>query len=172
MTTITRSALTAVAVAAIAAGSAGLAGAHGDMPSGSAPSAMPAKKTAVTKKNIVVTNPTVRVVPPGSRNTAGYMSIRSVRVADALVSASVPSSLAMKTELHLSTVNPETGQMMMVQQKRIGIPRNKTRQLKMGGYHVMIIGLKRDITAGMKVPITLKFLRAGTVKVTAVAREI
>jgi len=60
----------------------------------------------------------------------------------------------------------------MVQQKRIGIPKNRTRQLKMGSYHVMIMGLKKDITPGMKIPITLRFLRAGTVKVMAVAKDM
>jgi len=171
MSSITRRTITGVAALAIAAGGAGFAGAQMDMPSTTtAPTT--AKKTVVTKKNIVITNPWVRVVPPGSRNTAGYMSIRSVRKADALVRASVPSSIAMKTELHLSRMDPDTGQMMMVQQKRIGIPRNRTRQLKMGSYHIMIMGLKKDITPGMRIPITLTFLRAGTVKVTAVAKDM
>ena len=166
MSTITRRTITGVAALAVAAGGAGVAQA-------ATPTAMPtAKKTVIAKKNIVITNPWVRVVPPGSRNTAGYMSIRSVRKADALVRASVPSSIAMKTELHLSRMDPDTGQMMMVQQKRIGIPRNRTRQLKMGSYHIMIMGLKKDITPGMRIPITLKFLRAGTVKVTAVAKDM
>ena len=166
MSTITRRTITGVAALAIAAGGAGVAQA-------ATPTAMPtAKKTVITKRNIVITNPWVRVVPPGSRNTAGYMSIRSVRKADALVRASVPSSIAMKTELHLSRMDPDTGQMMMVQQKRIGIPRNRTRPLKMGSYHIMIMGLKKDITPGMRIPITLKFLRAGTVKVTAVAKDM
>ena len=165
MNTITRSAISGVTLAAIAAASAGIAGAQSGMSATTA-------KSVVTKKNIVITNPWVRVVPPGSANTAAYMSIRSVRMSDALVRASVPSSLAMKTELHLSTMDPATGKMAMVQQSRIGIPRNKTRQLKMGSYHVMIMGLKKNVTAGMKVPLTLTFLRAGTVRVMAVAKEM
>ena len=170
MSTMIRSTVTGLASAAVAAGGVGMAGAQMDMPTTGTPTTT--KKTVITRKNIVITNPWVRVVPPGSKNTAAHMSIRSVRKADALVRASVPSSIAMMTQLHLSTMNPDTGQMMMVEQKRIGIPRNRTRQLKMGSYHVMIMGLKKDITPGMKIPITLTFLRAGTVKVTAVAKEM
>lgn len=170
MSTMIRSTVTGLAIAAVTAGGVGMAGAQMDMPTTGTPTTT--KKTVITRKNIVITNPWVRVVPPGSKNTAAYMSIRSVRKADALVRASVPSSIAMMTQLHLSTMNPDTGQMMMGEQKRIGIPRNRTRQLKMGSYHVMIMGLKKDITPGMKIPITLTFLRAGTVKVTAVAKEM
>jgi len=174
MKTTTRSAITGITVASIAAASASIAGAHSGMPASTTTTKMPSMtaKTVVTKKNIVITDPRVRVVPPGSANTAAYMSIRSVRMSDALVRASVPASLAMKTELHLSTMDPETGRMAMVQQKRIGIARNTTRQLKMGSYHVMIMGLKKDVKPGMKVPITLTFLRAGTVKVVAVAKDM
>jgi len=174
MKTIIRSALTGITVASIAAASSAIAGAHSGMPASTTTGSMPAmtKKTVVAKKNIVITNPWVRVVPPGSANTAAYMSIRSVRKSDALVRASVPRSLAMKTELHLSTMDPETGRMAMVQQKRVGIPRNRTRQLKMGSYHVMIMGLKKNVRAGTKVPITLRFLRAGTVRVLAVAKDM
>lgn len=162
----------AAAIAVMAAGTAGIAAAHSGMPVSGAATGGGTAKSVVAKKNIVITNPWVRVVPAGSANTAAYMSIRSVRVSDALVRASVPASLAMMTQLHLSTMDPATGKMAMVQQSRIGIPRNATRQLKMGSYHVMIMGLRKDVTAGMKVPITLTFLRAGTVTVVAVAKDM
>lgn len=135
--------------------------------------AMPTTKASVTtKKNVTITSPWVRVVPPGSANTAAYMVIRSKGVNDALIKASVPMSFAMMTELHRSMMDPATGQMTMVQQKSIPIPRNGARALKMGGYHVMIMGLKSTVTAGQKVPVTLTFRRAGTVKVMAMAREM
>lgn len=163
MSTTIRSTVTALTIAAIAAGGTAVAGAQMDMP---------AKNRVTTQKNIVVTNPWIRVVPPGSANTAAYMRIRSVRVADTLLKASVPSSFAKMTELHLSMMDPATGQMKMVQQKNIAIPRNGTRQLKMGSYHLMIMGLVNGVTAGQKVPVTLTFKKAGTMKVTAMAMEM
>jgi len=62
--------------------------------------------------------------------------------------------------------------MKMVQQKSIAIPRNATRQLRMGSYHLMIMGLVNGVTAGQKVPVTLVFKKAGTVRVTAPAMEM
>lgn len=158
--------------AAIVAGAALLTAGAVAMPGMDGGDAVSVQQTAVTKKNITITNPWVRVVPPGSANTAGYMVIRSKGVNDALIKASVPMSFAMMTELHRSIMDPATGQMTMVQQKSIPVPRNGARALKMGDYHLMIMGLKGNVTAGQKVPITLTFRRAGTVKVTAMAREM
>lgn len=157
MTTITRSAMTAIAIAAIAAGSAGVAGAQ--MKGGSA-----------TKANIVISKANVRMVPPGSANTAGYMNIRSTGTADTLLRASVPTSVAMMTELHRSLM--VDGQMKMVQQRSIAIPRNGTRVLTMGSFHLMIMGLKADLVRGQRIPITLTFKKAGTVRVSAPVAEM
>ena len=157
MNTITRCAITAAAIAAIAAGSAGVAGAQ-------------MKGASATKANISISKAMVRLVPPGSANTAGYMNIRSTGTADTLLRASVPMSVAMMTELHRSMM--VDGQMKMVQQKNIGIPRNGVRQLTMGGFHLMIMGLKADLRAGQVVPITLTFRKAGTVKVNAPVVEM
>ena len=99
------------------------------------------------------------------------MRIRSVGVSDSLLKASVPSSFAKMTELHLSMMDPATGQMKMVEQESIVIPRNGTRQLRMGSYHLMIMGLVKGVTAGQKVQVTLTFKKAGTMKVMAPAME-
>lgn len=158
MTTLTRSAITTIAIAAIAAGSAGVAGAQMKGPG------------AATKANISVSKAVVRMVPPGSANTAAYMNIRSTGVADTLLRASVPTSVAMMTELHRSMM--VDGQMKMVQQKSIAIPRNGTRMLKMGSFHLMIMGLKGNLAPGTRVPITLTFKKAGTVRVSAPVMEM
>lgn len=158
MTTITRSAIAAAAIAAIAAGSAGMAGAQ---VKGSG---------AAGKANIAMSKAVVRLVPPGSANTAAYMTIRSTGVADTLLRASVPTSFAMMTELHRSMM--VDGLMKMVQQKSIAIPRNGTRVLKMGSFHLMIMGLKRDLAPGVQVPITLTFKKAGRVMVSAPIMEM
>lgn len=153
-----RSTVAGVAIAACVLGGTAVAGAQA-----------PAKNRVTTKANVVVINPWVRVVPPGTANTGAYMRIRSVGTGDTLLKASVPMSFASMTEMHLTVMDPSTGQMSMVQQKSIAIPRNGTRELKMGSYHLMIMGLKGGVTAGQKVPITLTFTKAGAVKVMAPA---
>lgn len=132
-----------------------------------APSVLGAPMSGGTaaEKNIRVSQAVVRLMPPGATNTAGYMTIRSRGVADTLLRAAVPASLARRTELHRSMMIG--GQMTMVPQKRISIPRNGTRVLAMGGFHLMIMGLQSPLTAGGRVPLTLTFHKAGRVRVSA-----
>lgn len=166
MTTTTRRAITGLAIAATAAGGVATAVAHGGMPArASSTSSKMAMAGTAARANIAVSKAMVRMVPPGSPNTAAYMSIRSKGVADTLLRASVPKSFARMTELHRSMM--VDGQMKMVQQKSIAIPRNGTRVLKMGSFHLMIMGLTGNLTAGKRIPITLTFRKAGTVRVSA-----
>ena len=51
------------------------------------------------------------------------------------------------------------------------IPAGGSVELKPGGYHIMLIDLTRELKAGDKFDITLKFANAGDVKVTAEVRE-
>ena len=44
-------------------------------------------------------------------------------------------------------------------------------ELKPGSYHIMLIDLTRELQAGEKIDLTLKFEKAGDVKVTAEVRE-
>ena len=171
MTTITRRAITTIAIAATTAGGAATAVAHGDMPASTSPTpSTMAKAGKATKANITVSKAVVRMVPPGSANTAAYMNIRSKGMPDRLLRASVPKSFAMKTELHRSMM--VDGQMKMVQQKSIAIPRNGTRVLKMGSFHLMIMGLKGNLVAGKRIRITLTFQKAGRVMVSAPIMEM
>lgn len=66
-----------------------------------------------------------------------------------------------------------TGGSMMGMQKmdRLEIPAGGSVELKPGSYHLMLIGLTRELKAGEKIDITLKFEKAGDVKVTAEVRE-
>jgi copper(I)-binding protein len=53
---------------------------------------------------------------------------------------------------------------------RVEIPAGGTLELKPGSYHIMLIGLSKDLVVGEKIEITLKFEKAGEVKVTAEVR--
>lgn len=88
--------------------------------------------------------------------------------ADQMISASVDSSVAERTELH--TMNTENDIMRMRQVTTIDIPAKATvpmtRGLKKDGYHVMLMGLKAPLKEGDKIPLKLKFKLAGEVIVT------
>ena len=48
----------------------------------------------------------------------------------------------------------------------LNVPAGGSVTLKPGSYHVMLIGLKRPLTAGETFPLTLSFAKAGNISVT------
>lgn len=168
--------------AAVAAGLAALAFAgcgEDDDETGSA------STTATAAASVDVTNAWARITAPTAKQGAVYMAIAAPE-GDTLTSASVPTSIAGKTELHETTgggsetVNPDemTPEQMAAQMKQmrlvdsIEIPAGETVMLKPGGYHVMLLELADPIEEGETVPVTLEFERAGTVKVEATAKKM
>ena len=85
--------------------------------------------------------------------------------ADALVSAS--SDVAKTTELH--EVRTEEGVKMRPVEK-IPLPAGGKVELKPGGYHVMLIGLTRDLKPGDIIPVTLTFELGGEMRVEATVK--
>lgn len=98
---------------------------------------------------------------------AAYMNITNgTGRADALLG--VETDVAASPEIHEST--EENGMMVMRPVERIEIPVGGTVELKPGGYHVMLIGLTRELEVGSTIDLTLKFEKAGDVKVKAEVR--
>ena len=72
-------------------------------------------------------------------------------------------------ELHASDTS--NGVMTMRKVDAMDIPANGELTLKPGGYHVMLIGLNRPLVAGEKLPIKLKFEKAGEVTIDAKIKD-
>ena len=88
-------------------------------------------------------------------NSAAYMMLTNYTDADvALVGAS--SDVAAAVEIHLSSMGAD-GVMQMQKQESVGIPAGKALELKPGSYHVMFIGLTKDLAVGDEVTLTLHF---------------
>ena len=102
-------------------------------------------------------------------SSAAYLLITNRGpMADQLLA--VESNLAHKTELH--TMDVTNGVMKMRQvHGGIAIPAGKTIQLAPGGFHVMLIGLKAPLNAGVNYQVTLVFEKAGKVKLTGLAKR-
>jgi len=96
----------------------------------------------------------------GQQGGGGYLSLTSVS-GDRLVGGSTP--LAQRFELHTMAMKGDVMEMRQVD--AIELPAGKTVDLKPGGMHVMFLGLKQPLDLGSKVPVTLKFERAGEIKV-------
>lgn len=86
--------------------------------------------------------------------------------ADALISAS--SDTARAAELH--EVQQAEGVMKMRPVKSIPVPAGGTVELKPGGYHIMLLDLKKDLKPGDTVPVTLSFEHGGELRIEAAVR--
>lgn len=107
-----------------------------------------------------IEKPWVRATPPGAKIAAGYMTIRNKSgTQDRLVGASSPA--AARVETH---VNIKDGEILRMREvKGYDIPAKGTFELKPGGAHLMLVDIKQPFKEGDKVPITLKFEKAGEV---------
>ncbi len=145
--------------------------------------------------SIKVTDPWARTSSAMAAAGAAYMTIQNTgSAADALIGASSPA--AKTVQVHETYViespmpsasdgmgAPESpmpsasgamggdGMMGMRPIPRLEIPAGGTVELKPGGYHIMLIDLTNELKAGDKIEVTLKFEKAGDVKVTAEVRE-
>lgn len=100
----------------------------------------------------------------GSGNGAVYaVLVNPGKEPDALIGAA--SDAAVAAEIHESY--QESGMMMMRPVKKVDVPAGKKVELKPGGYHIMLLNLKRDLKAGTVVKLTLQFQNAGKILVSA-----
>ena len=104
----------------------------------------------------------------GGAMGAMYMTIRNpTDTPDRLIKAE--SNVSAVVELHNMAV--KDGVMTMYPVEAIEIPANGAAELKPGSFHVMLIGLNRDLTAGETMSVTLTFEQAGEVTLQAPIRE-
>ena len=109
---------------------------------------------------VQVEQPWTRATPPGAKVAGGYMVIRNKgAAADRLVGASSPA--AGKVELHTHT--HEGGVMKMREVPAYEVPAKGSFELKPGGAHLMFVDVKRPFKEGEKIPVKLKFEKAGEV---------
>jgi protein SCO1/2 len=120
--------------------------------------------------SIRLDDPWVRRAPAmasAESNTAAYVTIvNGGRAPDTLLSAT--ADVARSVEIH-ETRNM-SGMMMMEPVPRIIVPPGARVELKPGGYHLMLIGLKHGLGPGQTVALTLVFERAGRITARAGVR--
>jgi periplasmic copper chaperone A len=109
---------------------------------------------------VQVEKPWTRATAPGAQVAGGYMTIRNAGAADKLVSASSPA--AAKVELH-THINDNGVMKMREVPGGYVIPAKGSFELKPGGAHLMFMDLKAPFKEGDKVPVKLKFEKAGEV---------
>lgn len=110
-----------------------------------------------------VNNAWSRELPPTAPVGAAFLTIDNPSdQPDRLISAA--SSIADVTELHAHIHDGDV--MRMVKVDGIDVPAHDTLTLEPGGYHVMLIDLKKPLVAGEQLPLSLQFEHAGQVDIT------
>lgn len=102
--------------------------------------------------SIEMAAPAVRATPPGAPTSGGYVTLINHSDQERFL-VGAESSVANKVEIHVSEMKGET--MMMHQVEQIAVPAHGEVQLKPGGYHIMMMGLKQPLSAGETVNFTL-----------------
>jgi hypothetical protein len=104
----------------------------------------------------------------GGGNSAAYMLLHNnAEETDRLVS--VWCDAAETVEMHISQTENDVTTMRPVE--FIEVPARGQAELKPGGLHIMLVGLKHALKEGDKVRLTLEFEKAGTVGVEAEVRS-
>ena len=111
---------------------------------------------------VSVENAWARATPPGAKIAAGYLTVRNQgATTDRLVSVSSPAAARVETHTTLQ----EGGMMRMREVKGYDVPAGGALELKPGGSHLMFVNIRAPFKEGESVPATLRFQKAGEVKV-------
>jgi len=103
----------------------------------------------------------------GGGVSAAYMTLHNLAgETDRLLS--VASDAAESGEMHMTRVENDVATMQQIDFIEV-LPQVET-ELKPGGLHIMLIGLKHELKAGDRVRLTLQFEKAGAVSVEAEVR--
>lgn len=133
---------------------------------------------------ISVSDSWARATAPSQEMGALYAQIAGGPDADRLVNVEVSSRVAADAQIH-ETVMAEgsmdhgdasmgdhmDGAMTMREVDGIDIPADGTVELKPGGYHVMLMGLKKPLAVGDVFDTTFVFEKAGAINVSVTVRE-
>jgi len=98
----------------------------------------------------------IRATVPSSKATGLFMRITAKQAAQL---TAVRSPLAGAAEIHQMVMD---GQMMRMHTvPSVALPAGQALDMAAGGYHIMLLDLKRQLKAGDTVPVTLVLRQAG-----------
>lgn len=109
--------------------------------------------------SIYVRGAWARATSPSQTVGVVFLTLIDVGPADRLVSLTSP--IGDSVELHETT--NDAGVMRMRPVEGLNLTPGQTLQLKPGGYHLMVVGLKHPLMAGSSFPLTLNFETARSI---------
>ena len=105
---------------------------------------------------VTVKDPWIRATVPAAKSTGAFMQLQSAQDARLV---EVRSSVAGIVEIHEMKMDGQLMKMHAVD--GVDLPAGKPVALASGGYHVMLMDLKRQLKDGEQVPVTLVIQRKG-----------
>jgi copper(I)-binding protein len=124
--------------------------------------ALSASAQDYTAGDLKIGHPWARKTAPGQLIGGAYVVLRNTgSTPERLLGGSTP--VAERVELH--SMSMEGNVMKMREVSSVDIAPGQTVELKPGQYHLMLVGLKAPLKAGDRPPLTLRFEKAGDVKV-------
>lgn len=113
-------------------------------------------------KDLTILNSWARPAAEG-QNGAVYLTIKNAgKEADTFISAESP--IAEKTQIH-ETRNEDGIMKMRPVKDGVEIKPGSSLEFKPGGYHIMLVDLKKPLEAGAMAPLTITLAKAGAISV-------
>lgn len=100
---------------------------------------------------VTVSEPWIRATVPAQKVTGAFMRLQAAKPARLV---GVQSAVAGRAELHQMAMEGQTMRMRRVE--AIALPAGKPVNLASGGYHIMLLDLKRQVKEGESVELTLQ----------------
>lgn len=123
-----------------------------------------------TAGDVKIGHPWTRATPAGAKVAGGYLTLENRGSApDRLIGGS--AEIAGHVEIHEMAVRDGVMTMRPLD-KGLEVKPGATVELKPGGYHVMFMGLKRQLKEGESVNGTLIFEKAGSVAVKFAVQSV
>ena len=123
----------------------------------------------VNAQSIQIKDAFARATNPGQSVGGGYLTIENPTAsADKLMSV----TYAKATSVQIHEMKMEGDKMIMRDIGTLAIPAKSKVELKPGGYHLMLMGLKEQLNDGDVIPVTLQFEKAGKVDVNMPVRAM
>jgi hypothetical protein len=124
--------------------------------------AAPASAHEIKLGDLLIIHPWSRATPGQAPNGAVFMKIENLgQTEDKLLSAS--SDAAGMADIHEHVMEGDVAQMRPVD--FVPLPAQATTELKPGGYHIMLMGLKEPLKEFDTFQLTLTFEKAGSIEV-------
>jgi copper(I)-binding protein len=120
-------------------------------------------------KTLHIDHPFSRATPPGAKVAGAFMAIANQgKDPDRLINVASPA--AGLVQIHEMAVDGGIMKMRAVQ--GVDLKPGATTELRPGGFHVMLEGLKQPLKQGDNIPLTLTFEKAGSIDVQLIVEAM